>query len=403
MAMMNLQTDFIFSDPELKRISDKYLDGNRLDASDGVALFNTNDINGLAQLANYDREKRHGADTYFVRNLHINYTNVCMNGCRFCSFHSRVNGPTPYTLDYDAIINRIARYHSERITEVHIVGGINGALPYEYYIGLLDTVKSQLPNCHIKAFTAVELQHIADISGQPLPDVLSELKSHGLESVPGGGVEVANKRIHDGLFPRKLTAEAWREVSKCVAEAGLTQYATMLYGHIETIEERVDHLLFLRDLQDECSHFVTFTPLAFHPEDTLLSHLPHTSALDDLKVIAVSRLMLDNIPHIKTFWVMNTPKISQTALWYGADDMDGTVLRYEITYADDKPQDSNQGITYRQMLQLIRETGRVPIERDSFYNSLPLDEEITIDETRTHKTNGSVSAAVHQICSSRDR
>ncbi len=378
--MMN-QSQFVIADPVLLDISSKIELGERLSSEDGVKLFHTDDLNGLAQLANAQRERRHGSDTFFVRNLHINYTNICSNGCRFCSFYSRRNGPEPYTLDYEAVKNRIDKYRGERITEVHIVGGINNALPYEYYIGLLDTVKQALPECHIKAFTAVELQHMAQISGQTLPDTLEDLKAHGLSSIPGGGIEVSSRRVHDTLFPNKLNSDQWKEVSRCVAQAGLTQYATMLYGHIETIQERVDHLLFLRELQDECHHIVTFTPLAFHPEGTLLSSLPHTSGIDDLKMIAVSRLMLDNIGHIKTFWVMNTPEVSQAALWYGADDMDGTVLRYEITHSDERPQDNEQGLSYHKMVRLIRQAHRTPVERDSIYMPLPLDEEMNNDPT----------------------
>jgi aminodeoxyfutalosine synthase len=251
-----------------------------------------------------------------------------------------------------------------------MVGGINPRLPYEYYLDLLRTVKEIRPNAHIKAFTMVELVEIQRQAKKPLEEVLRDLMAAGLDSLPGGGIEILSDRVHQELFDRKLDGEGWMEVARTAARVGLTQYATMLYGHIETLEERAEHLVKIRALQDETRHFVTMTPLAFHPEGTDLEDLPHPTGVDDLRNIAVARLMLDNFAHIKSFWIMNTPQVTQLALWYGADDVDGTVHEYEITYKDGELGNKKQVLTRRQMVQLIEEAGRVPVERDSLYNEV---------------------------------
>lgn len=228
---------------------------------------------------------------------------------------------------------------------------------------------------HIKAFTAVELVEIQRQAGKPLEDVLRELMAAGLDSLPGGGIEILSDRVHQELFDRKLDGEEWMDVARVAAKVGLTQYATMLYGHIETLEERADHLVKIRALQDETGHFVTMTPLSFHPEGTELENVPHPTGYDDLRNIAVARLVLDNFAHIKSFWIMNTPQVTQTALWYGADDVDGTVHEYEITYKDGDHGNKSQVLTRKQMIRLIEEAGRVPIERDSLYHEVIANEE----------------------------
>jgi len=256
------------------------------------------------------------------------------------------------------------------ITEVHMVGGIDPRLPYQYYLDLLRTVKEVRPTVHIKAFTMVELVEIQRQAQKPLEDVLRELMAAGLDSLPGGGIEILSDRVHEALFDRKLDGAGWMDVARSAARVGLTQYATMLYGHIETLEERADHLVKMRALQDETKHFVTMTPLSFHPEGTELSDIPHPTGTDDLRNIAVARLMLDNFAHIKSFWIMNTPQVTQLALWYGADDVDGTVHEYEITYKDGEQGNKSQVLTRPQMIRMIEETGRIPIERDSLYNEV---------------------------------
>jgi aminodeoxyfutalosine synthase len=227
---------------------------------------------------------------------------------------------------------------------------------------------------HVKAFTAVEIVEIARVGKKSVDEVFVDLKGAGLDSLPGGGIEVLSDRVHEELFEKKLDGEEWKEIARAAARAGLKQYATMLYGHIETLEERVEHLVGLRELQDETGHFLAMTPLAFHPENTELEFIKHTTGDCDLRNIAVSRLMLDNYEHIKSFWIMNTPPVTQMALWYGADDADGTVHEYEITYADDRPGEKHQVLDVRNMIEMIREAGRIPIERDSLYHEIPLEE-----------------------------
>jgi len=273
-------------------------------------------------------------------------------------------------MSIDEVKNRLRMHLDVPITEVHMVAGINPKLPYSYYLDLLRAVKHVRPGVHIKAFTCVEIAEVWRQSGKPLDEVFADLIDAGLDSMPGGGIEILSDRVHMELFGRKLSGDQWLEISRAAAKAGLTQYATMLYGHIETIPERVEHMVRMRELQDETGHFVTFTPLSFHPEGTELENLPHPTGYGDLRAIAVSRLMLDNFAHIKTFWIMNTPAVSQTAQWYGADDLDGTIHEYEITYKDGEQGNKSQVLTRTQLIELIVSAGRTPIERDSLYNQV---------------------------------
>ena len=360
-----------FVGAELMDIYDKVIAQERLSYEDGVRLYATPNLSAVGYMANIVRERLHGDRTYYVRNQHINYTNICNKFCKFCSFYAKKGGPSPYEMSLEDVRRRLKEHLDVPITEIHMVGGINPRLPYAYYLDLLRLVKEVRPGVHIKAFTMVELIEIQRQAQKPLETVLLELKEAGLDSLPGGGIEILSERVHQELFDRKLDGEGWMDVARTVAEVGLTQYATMLYGHIETLEERAEHLVSLRALQDETKHFITMTPLSFHPEGTELEHIPHPTGYDDLRNIAVSRLMLDNFVHIKSFWIMNTPQISQTALWYGADDLDGTVHEYEITYKDGEFGNKKQVLTRRQMVKTIEEAGRTPIERDSLYNEIP--------------------------------
>jgi len=354
----------------LADICDKVLAGERLTFDDGLRLYTAPDLNMVGWMANVVRERLNGARTYYVRNQHINYTNVCNKGCKFCSFYAQKGGPAPYTMDLDEVRARLNEHLDIPITEVHMVAGINPKLPYQYYLDLLHLVKEVRPGVHIKAFTCVEIAEIWRQANKPLPDVLAELRDAGLDSLPGGGIEILSDRVHMELFGRKLSGDQWMEISRAAAKAGLTQYATMLYGHIETVPERIEHLVKMRELQDETGHFVTFTPLSFHPEGTQLDHLPAPTGESDLRAIAVSRLMLDNFQHIKTFWIMNTAQVSQVAQWYGADDLDGTIHEYEITYKDGEIGNKRQVLTRGQLIDLIVTAGREPIERDSLYNEV---------------------------------
>ena len=362
--------------PGLEDIHAKVLAGERLSFSDGVRLYRSG-LSAVGYLANIVRERLNGSRAYYIRNQHINYTNVCNKHCKFCYFakNPKEGGPEPYTLSLDEVREALRRYRDVPITEVHMVGGINPRLPYSYYLDLLRTVQDERPGVHIKAFTAVELVEIARVARKPLVEVLEELKTAGLASVPGGGAEVLSERVHAALHPKKLSGAQWMQVAREVAAAGLPQYATMLYGHIETLEERVDHLVRLRELQDETGHFLAFTPLAFHPEGTYLEHLPPPTGRDDLRNLAVARLMLDNFPHIKSFWIMNTPQISQVSLWYGADDIDGTIHEYEITYAEGEFGNKRQVLTRHQLIRNIVEAGRIPVERDSLYREVAVQED----------------------------
>ncbi|BBO24935.1 aminofutalosine synthase MqnE [Candidatus Nitrosymbiomonas proteolyticus] len=344
--------------------------GQRLSLEDGLLLARSPNLTGIGFLANLVRERRHGAKTYWVRNQHINYTNICNKFCKFCSFYAKKGGPEPYEMSLEEVRRRLDWHREVDVTEVHMVGGVNPRLPYAYYMDLVRTVKSVLPNVHVKAFTAVEIAEIARVGKCSIEQALRDLIEAGLDSLPGGGIEILSDRVHRELFGRKLNGEEWKEVARAAANLGLKQYATMLYGHIETVEERVGHLVQLRELQDETQNFLTMTPLSFHPEGTELEYIPHPTADLDLRWIAISRLMLDNFEHIKSFWIMNTVPVTQLALWYGADDADGTVHEYEITYRDDDIGNKKQVLTVSAMERMIREVGREPIERDSLYRQI---------------------------------
>ncbi|MGQ9697028.1 MAG: cyclic dehypoxanthinyl futalosine synthase [Armatimonadota bacterium] len=320
-------------------------------------------LTAVGWLANAVRERMHGSTAYWVRNRHINYTNVCCSRCRFCGFYARQGGPDPYVLSPDDIAKRLA--NGTPPTEVHIVGGVNPALPYEYYLDILRAAKSACPNAHVKAFTMVELAQIIRVSGKSVQEVLADLKQAGLDSMPGGGAEVFSDRLHRLLFPGKIAADEWLSLARAAHQARIPTNATMLYGHLETDEERVAHLVRLRELQDETGGFLAFVPLAFDPADSDLAHLPRTTGYADLRTIAVARLMLDNFPHIKSFWVMVSPAVAQVCLHYGADDIDGTVVEYEITNVEARGR--RQELSVKDLTAMIREAGREPVERDALY------------------------------------
>jgi len=356
--------------PHLLDILEKVENGERLSRDDGLRLYREPNLTAVGHLANIVRERRHADKTYYVCNQHINYTNICNKGCKFCSFYAKRGGPEPYEMSLDEVKSRLDRYKDVDITEVHMVGGINPRLPYSYYLDLVRLVKGSRPGVHVKAFTAVEIVEIARVGGVTVEQALKDLMAAGLDSLPGGGIEILSDRVHRELFGRKLNGEEWKMVARAAAKLGLSQYATMLYGHIETIEERVDHLVQLRELQDETGHFLTMTPLCFHPEGTELPDIPLPTADDDLRNIALSRLMLDNFDHIKSFWIMNTVPVTQLSQWYGADDVDGLVQEYEITYEEGKFGHKSQALTFENMEHMIRQAGRTPIERDSLYREI---------------------------------
>jgi aminodeoxyfutalosine synthase len=364
--------------PELLPIHAKVVNGERLSYEDGLLLMRTPNLTGVGYLANIVRERLHGKKTYYVRNQHINYTNICNKFCKFCSFYAKKGGPAPYQMTLDEVKTRLEWHRDTELTEIHMVGGINPRLPYQYYLDLVKTVKEARPGVHVKAFTAVEIVEIARQGKVTIDQALADLIEAGLDSLPGGGIEILSDRVHAELFGKKLNGDEWKDVARAAAKLGLRQYATMLYGHIETAEEVVDHLIQLRELQDETGHFLTMTPLSFHPENTELEDCPKPTGDQDLRAIAVSRLMLDNFDHIKSFWIMNTVPVTQMALWYGADDADGLVHEYEITYKEGEWGNKSQVLTHENMIRMIEEVDRVAVERDSLYNEIVRDEKVVL-------------------------
>ena len=358
----------------LAAVHAKVLDGQRLSADDGLRLYECPDLPALGYLANLVREARHGDLTYYVRNQHINYTNICNKLCKFCSFYVKPKDDRGYVLDPEQVARRILDYGDAPITEIHMVGGVNPKLPYQYYLDLMRAMKAARPEAHLKAFTMIEMAQIQRVARKPMEEVFADLREAGLESLPGGGAEVFSDRVQEDLFWTKADSEDWLEIAAAAHRSGLPTNATMLYGHVENTEEKVYHLTRLREVQDETGGFLCYIPLSFHPERTEIDHLPGPTGQLDLREIAVGRLMLDNFPHIKTFWIMNTIEISQVALWYGANDLDGTVMDYEITRESFEA--TRQRLTQRELLGRIVEAGRKPVERDSLYNVVAGTEEL---------------------------
>lgn len=368
-------------DPDLAPIQAKVLAGQRLTFADGQVLYRTRDLFTLGELANRVRERRHGRQAFYNINRHINYTNVCVLRCRFCAFCRpyHAHGPQPpdaYTRSVDEIVALAAEAAAGGATEVHIVGGLHPTLPFSYYTDLCRAIRQHCPSLHIKAFTAIEIIHFARICRprRGIADVLTALKDAGLDSLPGGGAEIFDDRVHDEAFRTKVGEQEWFDVHRAAHELGLPSNATMLYGHIETPGERLQHMLKLREHQDralaECpAGFQCFVPLAFIPDGSGLAHLPGPTGLDDLRTLAVSRLMLDNFPHLKAFWVMLSPKLAQVALNWGVDDFDGTVVSYDITRREGGGT-TRQELTVAEIRHLIREAGCEPVERDSVYRSV---------------------------------
>jgi aminodeoxyfutalosine synthase len=354
------------SDARLQPVAAKVLAGERLDAADGLALYQSHDLLAVGWLANFVREKKHGNITYFNVNRHINPTNVCVAHCKLCAFGRSPDSPGAYNFALDEIYKRAGDGVAEGATEFHIVGGLHPDLPFEYYLTLIRGLKERFPQVHLKAFTMVEVGYYARISKRSIRDTLLAMKSAGVDSLPGGGAEIFHPRVRKIICDHKVSGQRWLEIARTAHELGLRSNATMLYGHIETAEERVDHLLQLRATQDITHGFVTFIPLAFHPANTGLAHLPGPTGMDDLKAIAVSRLLLDNFDHIKAYWIMLTPRIAQVALRFGANDLDGTVVEEKIYH--DAGATTPEFMTRAELERLIRAAGRVPVERDTLYN-----------------------------------
>lgn len=355
-------------DTSLKPIAAKVLAGERLTFEDGVALFGSNDILTLGALAHHVRTTLHGKRTYFNVNRHINPTNVCVASCRLCAFGRKQDAAGAYTMSLEEAFRTAGEGWTEAITEFHIVGGLHPDLPFEYYVDLIGGLKDRFPSVHLKAFTAVEIAYYAQRARLSTREILERLKEAGLGSISGGGAEIFAPATRRKVCDHKIGAHAWLKVHRTAHELGLHSTATMLYGHVESSEDRVDHLLQLRALQDKTRGFMTFIPLKFHPANTELGKdiaYRDTTGFTDLKAIAVARLLLDNFPHIKAYWIMLTPRVAQVALRFGADDIDGTVVEEKIYH--DAGASTPQGMTRQQLMRLIREAGLEPCERDTLY------------------------------------
>ncbi|MEW6447193.1 MAG: aminofutalosine synthase MqnE [Bacillota bacterium] len=362
-----MESIWVFGD-ELRKIAAKVREGRRLDREDGIALFASNDITGLGYLANMVRIRKHGDRVHFAVNRHINYTNVCINKCRFCAFSRSATDDDAYTLSLEEIEEKARHAGYLGVHEIHIVGGLNPELTLDYFEEMLTRVRAILPGVTIKALTAVEVDYLARRHNFTVTQVLDRLKAAGLDCLPGGGAEVFAPRVRKIVCPKKISGDRWLEVHAAAHGLGIPTNATMLYGHVETIAERVDHLLRLRELQDRTRGFMTFVPLAFHSRNTQMEGwgVPPTTGYDDLKTLAVARLMLDNFEHIKAYWVMIGPKVAQVALNFGVDDIEGTVIEEKITHSAGAG--TPELMARLELVELITAAGCVPVERDALYN-----------------------------------
>lgn len=369
------------ADPRFAAIADKVRAGVPLDHADGVFLYRHRDLLAVGALANEVRERLHGDHTFFNVNLHINPTNVCEADCKFCSF-ARLTPEMPqaYTMSIAQIQQKLLDRKDQPITEVHVVNGLHPGLSFSYYTDVLRALKSVRPDVHLKAYTAVEIHYFAQKYGMTYEEVLRALIEAGLGSLPGGGAEIFAERVRRKICRDKATAEQWLEVHRTAHKLGLRTNCTMLYGTVETLEERVDHMLRLRALQDETGGFQTFIPLAFHNDGNDLQKLPEPTGVDDLRNYAVARLMLHNIPHIKAYWVMIGVKIAHVALCFGVDDLDGTVQEEKIYHMAGA--ETPMALTRAELVRLIREAGRTAVERDTLYNVRWIDDGAALPEIR---------------------
>ncbi len=395
------------SDPALLPVAEKVQNGEPLSQADGVTLYATRDLHGVGRLANFVRESLHGDKTFYNRNRHINYTNVCALSCKFCSFYRKRGEEGAYEMPAEQVIATARKAYVGGATEVHVVGGLHPWLKFDYYLDVLRGITRECPGLHIKAFTAIEIVHLTRVARLSVRDVLIALREAGLGSLPGGGAEIFDDRVHDEVFKGKVREDKWFDVHRTAHSLGIFSNATMLYGHVESVAERVGHLIKLRELQAESlaemkddkvtrrqgdtvkasvtlspPHLVTpslpperacfncMIPLSFAPEYSELGYLPGNTGLTDLKTLAISRLMLNNFGHIKAFWIMQGIGLSQVSLDWGCDDLDGTVVWYDITKREGSGGTTHQELHESDIRRLIREAGRTPVERDTLYNEV---------------------------------
>ncbi len=386
-----MQTESMsFQDAALAPIAKKVLAQEPLSLDDGVTLYASRDLHGIGRLANVVRQRLHGDRAYYNRNRHINYTNVCALSCKFCSFYRKRGEEGAYEMPLEQVIATARKAADTGATEVHIVGGLHPWLKFDYYTDMLAGIRNACPDLHIKAFTAIEIVHFSRISRMSVREVLTALRDAGLGSLPGGGAEIFDDRVHDEVFKGKVRADRWFDVHRTAHSLGIHTNATMLYGHVETPAERVGHLIRLRELQaeslaDSPASFNCVIPLSFIPDGSELGDLPGPTGLTDLKTLAIARLLLDNIPHIKAFWIMQGIYLSQLALSWGCDDLDGTVVWYDITKR--QGEGVHQEFHVNDIQRLIREAGRLPIERDTLYRQVTRDPEtdrVVREESLSH-------------------
>jgi aminodeoxyfutalosine synthase len=352
----------------LKVIREKVEAGQRLSFEDGLALEESHDLFELGSLANLVRERLNGDFGFYNVNTHINPTNVCVYTCDFCAFRADLGSEKAYVMDRDQVVERARQAASRGATEMHIVGGLHHKLKLDYYIDVVRWIKETAPEIHVKAYTAVEIEYFSKITRVSTEEVLKRLIDAGLGSLPGGGAEIFHPEVREQVCGAKASTEQWLDVHRTAHRLGLHSNATMLYGHIDRPMHRIDHLIRLRELQDETGGFQTFIPLAFHPDNSEMSEIPKPSGMMDLKTMAISRLMLDNFPHIKAYWVMLGLKTAQIALSFGADDIDGTVVHEKIYH--EAGAETPQEVTVDEIRRLITEAGRVPVERDTLYRQV---------------------------------
>ncbi len=356
-------------DPNLRDIAEKVEDGERLNFDEGIALYNTADLNALGMLADHVRRTKHGLTTYYNVNRHFNHTNICVADCKFCGFYRRARAEDAYTHSVEEALEIARTAVGEGATELHIVGGLNSKLPFSYYTDLFSSLKREFPKLHLKALTMVELDFMARFYKMSDEDVIEKLHAAGMDSCPGGGAEIFAEPTRSRICDHKCDGDRWLELAGKVHKAGLKTNATMLYGHIESTEDRIDHLVRLREQQDKTGGFQCFIPLAFYPPGTALSSLPGPDAIDNLKTIAVSRLMLDNFDHIKAYWVMLGKATAQTALHFGANDLDGTITDGgELTHSYSVESGGEVKMTKQEIIEMIQRAGFEAVERDTVYN-----------------------------------
>ncbi|MBI5361341.1 MAG: aminofutalosine synthase MqnE [Planctomycetes bacterium] len=354
----------------MNKLFDKIKNNVRLSLEDGMKLYDSNDLAALGQMADYVREKKNRNYTYFIVNRHVNYTNICVNRCKFCAFSCDPDDKNAYLMPIKDIIVKAGLAKKEGASEIHIVGGLHPDVPFDYYLEMMRELKATVPGMHIQAFTAVEIAHFAKISGLSVEKTLAGLAKAGLDSLPGGGAEIFDAQVRQSICEKKISGDEWLRIHETAHKMGMHSNATMLYGHKETPEQRVEHLLKLRALQDETNGFMAFIPLPFHPANTQMSETARTTGMDDLKTMAVSRIMLDNFPHIKSFWIMLGIKLAQVALHFGADDLDGTVEEEKITHSAGAT--TPESLTKDEIIALIKSAYRTPVERDTLYNKLKI-------------------------------